>query len=83
MPNGDQCVSSSLKSKKSINYNKNNLFQKSQNGIKVSKGDEMGRFNMGSTIVLVFEAGENFEPEVSVGERVLYGQKIGSHKSLV
>jgi phosphatidylserine decarboxylase len=56
-----------------------NMFPQSNKGISVKKGDEFGRFNMGSTIILVFEAGEGFKPDVIVGERVVYGQNIGHH----
>lgn len=46
----------------------------------MKKGDEMGRFNMGSTIIVIFEAEENFQMNLKPGDRVLYGQQIGSHE---
>jgi len=49
-------------------------------GIPVNKGEEIGKFNLGSTIVLVFEAGPDFEWTVQPGEAVKYGQCIGVSK---
>jgi len=46
-------------------------------GIEVGKGQEIGKFNLGSTIVLVFEASPEFEFTVQPGEAVKYGQCIG------
>lgn len=46
-------------------------------GITLMKGDEVGRFNLGSTIVLVFEAPREFEFVVHPGQRVQYGQAVG------
>jgi phosphatidylserine decarboxylase len=42
------------------------------------KGDEIGYFNMGSTIVLVFEAPAAFELTVSPGEKLVLGQPIST-----
>lgn len=55
------------------------VFPQKKDGISVKKGDEFGRFNMGSTIVLVFEAGHNFEMTAQIGQRILYGESIGTH----
>jgi len=49
-------------------------------GIPVTKGQEIGKFNLGSTIVLVFEASPDFEFTVQPGEAVKYGQCIGNSK---
>lgn len=46
-------------------------------GIQFSKGDEVGQFNLGSTIVLVFEAPKNFEFCVEAGQKVHMGQTLG------
>lgn len=46
----------------------------------MNKGDEMGRFNMGSTIIIIFEAEESFQMNLQAGDKVLYGQQIGSHE---
>ena len=49
-------------------------------GISVKKGEEVGKFNLGSTIVLVFEASPDFEWKVQPGQAVQYGQCIGVSK---
>ncbi|MEJ2694997.1 MAG: phosphatidylserine decarboxylase, partial [Candidatus Thiodiazotropha sp.] len=48
--------------------------------ISLKKGEEMGRFNMGSTVILLFgkdavEWGEDFTP----GSKVRMGQSIGEN----
>jgi len=43
------------------------------------KGEEMGRFNMGSTVVLLFPKDTiTFEPELSVGSTLKLGEKIAT-----
>lgn len=49
-------------------------------GVQVTKGSEVGKFNLGSTIVLVFEASADFEWKVEPGQAVKYGQIIGLSK---
>ncbi|KXS18022.1 phosphatidylserine decarboxylase [Gonapodya prolifera JEL478] len=46
-------------------------------GIPVFRADELGGFQLGSTIVLVFEAPLGFEFDVPVGEKVKMGQSFG------
>ncbi|EJT98898.1 phosphatidylserine decarboxylase [Dacryopinax primogenitus] len=43
------------------------------------KGEEMGGFALGSTIVLVFEAPQRWEWSVKPGEKVRVGQALGDH----
>ena len=45
--------------------------------IKLHKGDEIGRFNLGSTIVLLFEADPSFKWNIKEGDTLRYGQIIG------
>ena len=46
-------------------------------GVPLEKGCHVGGFNLGSTMVLLFEGPKDFEFSVSPGDRVLYGQAIG------
>jgi len=46
-------------------------------GIKIKKGEEMAKFNLGSTVVLVFEADKDFKFNVQIGQRVKMGQLLG------
>jgi len=47
-------------------------------GKSVKKGDEIGSFNLGSTIVLVFEAPSNFQFTVEDGQKIKLGQPLGN-----
>lgn len=44
---------------------------------KLNKGEEMGRFNMGSTVILLLENG-SFRSDLSAGDPVRMGQFIGN-----
>ena len=46
-------------------------------GVAVQKGERVGGFNLGSSIVLIFEAPKNFQFNVIPGQRVFYGQPLG------
>ena len=46
-------------------------------GLGLSKGDRLGWFSMGSSVVLVFEAPRDFRFVVEPGQRVLWGQPLG------
>lgn len=46
-------------------------------GYPLSKGQDIGGFKLGSTVVLVFEAPDNFKFNLSVGQKVKVGQSIG------
>lgn len=43
----------------------------------LKKGDLVGQFNMGSTIVLLFEAPTNFQFNVEAGQKVKVGEALG------
>lgn len=49
-------------------------------GIPFQKGEMFGEFNLGSTVVLIFEAPRNFEFKVQTGQKVLYGQPLGFNR---
>lgn len=47
-------------------------------GTVLEKGDELGRFNMGSTVILLFEAKRvHWRPQLAPGSTVQWGQSLG------
>lgn len=48
----------------------------SDKGIELVKGEQIGMFEMGSTIVLVFEGPEDTKFHVKEGDRVWLGQEL-------
>ena len=49
-------------------------------GVPLVKGEEMGGFMLGSTVVLCFEAPNDFEFDIKVGQSVKMGQALGAPK---
>ena len=48
-----------------------------ENGIKLERGEEMGRFNMGSTVILVLPPGSTaWKPELTAGQPLMLGQSL-------
>lgn len=47
-----------------------------KDGYKARKGQELGGFRLGSTVVLVFEAPSEFDFSVKAGDRVRFGQPL-------
>jgi phosphatidylserine decarboxylase len=45
--------------------------------LKLKQGDEVGSFNLGSTIVLIFEAPQSFHFTVQSGQKIKLGQSFG------
>lgn len=77
-------TASSLKSRK---VKKNTVYEATYTnassllgGFPLSKGEEVGGFKLGSTVVLVFEAPDNFEFDLEVGQKIKMGQTLGGFK---
>lgn len=51
-----------------------------KNAVTLSKGDEMGRFNMGSTIIVLLENAADWRVDMQPGDAVRMGQFIGQVK---
>lgn len=45
-------------------------------GVTVDKGEKLGCFNLGSTVVLLFEAPKDFHFQVEPGSKVSLGQPL-------
>ncbi|XP_059619781.1 phosphatidylserine decarboxylase proenzyme, mitochondrial isoform X2 [Phlebotomus argentipes] len=46
-------------------------------GTTLQKGELLGQFNMGSTIVLIFEAPKSFKFSIQAGQKIRVGEKLG------
>lgn len=58
----------------------NEDFPQFKEGILAKKGHELGRFNMGSTVVMFFEGDKDFIFDVKEGQKVKYGDIVGRFK---
>ncbi|KAM9440576.1 phosphatidylserine decarboxylase proenzyme, mitochondrial isoform 2-T3 [Clarias gariepinus] len=48
-----------------------------QEGVSLRKGEHLGEFNLGSTIVLLFEAPQNFNFNLTAGQKIRFGEPLG------
>ena len=46
--------------------------------IELKRGEEVGKFNMGSTIVLITEVSQNFKFNIEAGQKVRMGSVVGT-----
>jgi phosphatidylserine decarboxylase len=68
-----QVTPSSERTIKTIDYNRET--------ISLQKGGEMGRFNMGSTVILLFSQDcVSWQPDMQAGRKILMGEQLGSMK---
>uniref|UniRef100_A0A8C4NBW2 Phosphatidylserine decarboxylase proenzyme, mitochondrial n=1 Tax=Eptatretus burgeri TaxID=7764 RepID=A0A8C4NBW2_EPTBU len=47
-------------------------------GIELKKGEDLGEFNLGSTIVVIFEAPKDFTFSLDRGQKVRFGEALGT-----
>lgn len=59
-------------------YLDKNFMDTTSSGVGIKRGDDFGEFNLGSTIVMIFEAPKNFEFDTMPGEKVFLGNQLGS-----
>lgn len=64
---------------KKSEYIKNGEERFYKNGINVKKGEEIGYFTLGSTVVLIFEAKKNFKFLIKPQQKIKVGEKIGDY----
>ncbi|XP_039177098.1 phosphatidylserine decarboxylase proenzyme, mitochondrial isoform X2 [Crotalus tigris] len=51
---------------------------KNDEGVPMRKGEHLGEFNLGSTIVLIFEAPKDFNFYLKPGQKIRFGEALGS-----
>ncbi|KPP68372.1 phosphatidylserine decarboxylase proenzyme-like, partial [Scleropages formosus] len=49
-----------------------------QEGVNMRKGEHLGEFNLGSTIVLLFEAPRDFNFSLKPGQKIRFGEALGT-----
>lgn len=52
-----------------------------KNNVQLKKGDLFGEFRMGSTIVLIFEAGPDFEFNMLPRSKIYVGESLGHERT--
>jgi phosphatidylserine decarboxylase len=82
--NSKNLLGCNIKDKLNKNFTKTTVDSEGKQvitGIETRRGENFGEFNLGSTIVLIFEAPNDFTFNVTQNEKVLYGRKLGSSSS--
>ncbi|MFI4937692.1 MAG: archaetidylserine decarboxylase [Candidatus Berkiellales bacterium] len=71
---GGRCVAHSNPKNLKVNYP-----NKKEQHITLDKGEEMGYFSLGSTVILLFPENLNWEPDITQLTNVVVGQRIGRY----
>lgn len=61
-----------------LNADKGDMVSVDGAGVALQKGAAVGEFNLGSTIVLLFEAPKDFSFSLQPGQRIRVGEGLGS-----
>ena len=77
-PSFAQDLQTNIKGRYKMGEYKDKEFGEEREGVSLAKGDRVGGFNLGSSIVLIFEAPKDFQFQVEVGQKVFYGQPLGT-----
>ncbi|XP_032802822.1 phosphatidylserine decarboxylase proenzyme, mitochondrial-like isoform X1 [Petromyzon marinus] len=54
------------------------VMEPSRSGIPLRKGEHLGEFNLGSTVVLIFEAPADFSFNLNAGQKIRFGEALGT-----
>lgn len=73
----DLATNTGHKHQDGVFYDKS-LVDSASSEIPVKKGEMFGEFNLGSTIVLIFEAPKNFEFAIENDLKIQFGQPLGT-----
>jgi len=80
----DEKVKTSKAHKHTRAYRHNGIYfdRKFLRPVSLERGDQIGEFNIGSTVILVFEAPKEFEFGIENGEKVELGQNLFKSESI-